>query len=252
MIGYLETEHLKMKATISKRLLLFIPFFFLGFSIFTSLFVTQSGTFDIYLAQIFNQWPLLFLPVGLAIACSSNISLEKKSGNYKGIISNHLSLSKMWQAKIINMIFYQIASSFLIIVIAVGGSICIYREMPDVSNIIYTSLFITLAALPLIPFNFILSQYFSTVFTIITNLSGALISVIWFAPHSTFWLTPWAMMLRIPAATMGIHPNGTYIEPGSSLRDLSIILELSLVISLISFVSLFFLSTFSFKKKVMK
>src|SRR5699024_9295063 len=99
MIGYLKAERIKMKASISKRLLLVIPLFFLLFSIFTVLFITQVGTFNGYLAQIFNQWPLVFLPIGLAIACSLNIGLEKKSGNYKAIIANNLSLSKTWYSK---------------------------------------------------------------------------------------------------------------------------------------------------------
>lgn len=251
MIGYLKAERLKMKATVSKRLLFIIPFFFLVFYTFTTLFITQSRAFNGYLAQIFNQWPLIFLPIGLAISCSLNIGLEKKSGNYKGIISNNLSLPKMWYAKIINMILYQFISSLLIIVVAVGGSIFMYGEVPHVSTIIYTSILITLAALPLIPFNFILSQYFNTAITLIINLLGTFISVVWLAPHSTFWLTPWANMLRIPAITMGIHPNGTQIDPGSSLLDSSV-MESSIAISGIYFVVLFFLSFIAFKKKVMK
>lgn len=250
-MDYLKAERIKMKATLPKRLLIIIPFFFFVFSLFTTLFITQSGTFNGYLAQIFNQWPLVFLPIGLAIACSLNIGLEKKSGNYKGIITNNLSLSKMWYSKIINMSIYQLFSSLLIILVAIGGSILIYSEIPDVSRVIYTTILITLAALPLVPFNFILSEYYSTVVVIITNLLGAMISVIWLAPQSTFWLTPWANMLRIPAATMGIHPNGTSIEPENSLRDPSV-LGISIAVSLIYFVILFFLSAIAFKKRVTK
>ncbi len=251
MIGYLKAERIKMKATISKRLLFIIPLFFLAFSMFTAHFITKIGKFNGYLAQMFNQWPLIFLPIGLAIACSLNISLEKKSGNYKAIIANNLSLSKTWYSKIINMAFYQSLSSILIIVVAVGGSILTYGEVPNVLTIIYTTTLITLAALPLIPFNLILSQYFGTIITVITNLLGAFISVIWLAPYSTFWWTPWANMLRIPAALMEIHPNGTAIAPGSPLQDTTV-LGVSIVISVLYFVLLFILSTFVFKKKVMK
>ena len=69
-----------MKASTSKRILLFIPLFFLLFSIFTVMFATGQGTYNVFLVQVFNQWPLIFLPIGLAIACSSNIGIEKKSG----------------------------------------------------------------------------------------------------------------------------------------------------------------------------
>lgn len=251
MIGYLKAERIKMKATISKRLLFIIPLFFLAFSMFTYHFVTNLGDFNGYLAQIFNQWPLVFLPIGLAIACSLNISLEKKSGNYKGIIANNLSLSKTWHSKIITMAFYQLLSSILLIIVAVGGSILTYGEVPNVLTVIITTTLITLAALPLIPFNLILSQYFGTVITIITNLLGAFISVIWLAPYAGFWFTPWANMLRIPAALMQIHPNGTAVEPGSPLQDTTV-LGVSIAISVLYFVLLFILSTLIFKKKVMK
>ncbi|RLL40112.1 lantibiotic immunity ABC transporter MutE/EpiE family permease subunit [Oceanobacillus piezotolerans] len=251
MIEYLKAERLKMKGSISIQLLLFIPLFFWLFAIYTSLFVTESGSFNAYLALIFNQWPLVFLPIGQAIACSINISLEKKSGNYKSIISNNLSLSRTWYSKIINMVGYQLLSSIIIIVISVGGSLFTFNEMPNVLNIIYTTLLITLAFLPLLPFNFVLSQYFGTIITVITNLFGALISVVWLAPYSTFWLTPWGNMLRIPAATMGIHPNGTQIEPGSPLLDSSV-LGISIVSSFVYFVLLSILFTVVFKKKVME
>jgi len=251
MIEYLKAESIKMKASVSKRILLFVPLFFLLFSIFTVLFANQQGTFNVFLAQVFNQWPLLFLPIGLAIACSSNIGLEKKSGNYKAIIANDFSLSKTWYSKVLNMAGYQGLSSFIIIVIALVGSLLIYSEFPDIINILYTTFLITLVALPLIPFNLILSQYFGMVITVTANFIGAIISVIWLAPNETFWLTPWANMLRIPAATMGIHPNGTSIEAGSSLHNSSI-LGLSVVVSILYFISLLILSTFIFKKKVMK
>lgn len=251
MFEYLKTERIKMKASISKRILLGIPLFFLLFSIFTVLFATQQGTFNVLLAQVFNQWPLVFLPIGLAIACSSNISLEKKSGNYKSIIANNFSLSKTWYSKIMNMAGYQWLSSLLIIIVALVGSLLTYSDLPDILNVVYTTILITLASLPLIPFNFILSQYFGMVITVAVNLIGAIISVIWLAPYSTFWLTPWANMLRIPAATMGIHPNGTSIETGSPLHNPSILGQ-SVVVSIVYFCLLLILSTFIFRKKVMK
>lgn len=251
MTGYLRAEGLKMKGSISIRLLLFIPLCFWLFAIYTSLFVTKSGSFNAYLALIFNLWPVVFLPIGQAIACSLNINLEKKSGNYKSIISNNLSLSKTWYSKIINMVGYQLLSSIIIVLVAVGGSLSTFNEMPNIWTVFYTTFLITLAFLPLIPLNFILSQYFGTIITVITNLLGTLISVVWLAPYSTFWLTPWGNMLRIPAATMGIHPNGTQIETGSPLLDSSI-LGINITSSIVYFVLLSILFVVVFKRKVMK
>src|SRR5699024_7617087 len=138
---------------------------------------------------IFNLWPLIFLPISQAIACSLNINLEKNSGNYVFVISNNLSMTKIWYSKIVNMVGYQFLSGIIVIIIAVGGSLLTFKDMPNISNIAYTTLLITLAFLPLIPLNFVLSQHFGTITTVITNLIGTFISVIWLAPYSMFWLT---------------------------------------------------------------
>ena len=82
-------------------------------------------------------------------------------------------------------------------------------------------------------------------------MESAVLSVIWLATESTFWMTPWGNMIRIPAATMGIHPNGTSLEAGSALLDSSI-LGMSVGIGILYFVVLMFLSTFVFQKRVMK
>src|SRR5699024_1245538 len=152
MIGYLKAERIKLKASTSKKILLVIPLFFLFFSLFTVLFISQEGaSFNAYLAIVFNQWPLVFLPIGLAIACSMNIRLEKKSGSYQSIISNNLSLAKTWYSKIFSLMNYQLLSSLFMIVVATGGSILIFHEVPDLMGIINTTILITIAALPLIP-----------------------------------------------------------------------------------------------------
>src|SRR5699024_12252666 len=90
-------------------------------------------------------------------------------------------------------------------------------------KIIKTTLLITIVALPLIPFNYNVAQYFGTIITVGTNLLGNCISVIWLAPYSIFWLMPWSTMLRIPAVTMRIHPTGTHNEGKGSLIDTSLI-----------------------------
>ena len=251
MIEYLKAENIKMKASVSKRILLFIPFFFFLFSIFTLLAADQEATINVFLIQVFNQWPLLFLPMGLAIACSLNIALEKKSGDFKTLKVNNLSLTKTWYSKNLNMAGYQSLSAVFIIIVALVGSMLTYGELPDISNIVYTTFLITVAALPLIPFNFILSQYYGMIVTVTTNVLGFVISGIWLATSSKFWLTPWGNMLRIPAATMGIHPNSTWIEKDNPLHDSSI-LGLSVTVSIIYFILLLVVFAVLFKKKVMK
>src|SRR5699024_12242783 len=109
----------------------------------------------------------------------------------------------------------------IVIIIAVGGSLLTFNDMPNIPNIAYTTLLITLAFLPLIPFNFMLSQYFGTIITVITNLIGIFISVVWLAPYSTFLLTPWVNIFRILAVTLGIHYTCYKFEAGRPILDFS-------------------------------
>src|SRR5699024_11807886 len=109
----------KLKAYTYIKVLLAIPLFFLLFSLFTVIFINQEGaSFNAYLSLVFNQWSLVFLPSGLAIACSMNIRLEKRSGSYKFIVSNNLSLAKTWYSKIFSLMNYQLLSSLFMIVVA--------------------------------------------------------------------------------------------------------------------------------------
>src|SRR5699024_11194403 len=140
-----------------------------------------------------------------------NIRLEKRSGYYKFIVSNNLSLAKTWYSKIFSLMNYQLLSSLFMIVVAAGGSMLIFHEVPDLMKIIKTTFLITIVALPLIRFNYIVAQYFGTIITVGANLLGIFISVIWLAPFSIFWLLPWSAMLRFPAVTMSINPIGTHI-----------------------------------------
>src|SRR5699024_76039 len=112
MIGYLKAERLKLKASTSKKVLLAIPLFFLLFSLFSVIFFNVVGaSFNVYLAVVLNLWSLVVLSSGLAIACSMNIRLETRSGSYKFIVSNNLSLAKTWYSKIFSLMNYELLSS---------------------------------------------------------------------------------------------------------------------------------------------
>ncbi|WP_156857484.1 lantibiotic immunity ABC transporter MutE/EpiE family permease subunit [Oceanobacillus sp. AG] len=248
MSNFIQAELLKMKSSLSKKLFLAIPIFFLAFAIFSNIYAEQQPSTNVFLTIVYNLWPIFFLPVGLAMACSMNINQEKIAGDYKNIFSNNISLSKMFFSKVVVITVYQCISAVSIAVVSILGSLLIYKELPIISQVIMTTAFIIIVALPLIPFNLIVSQFIGVLITSLINLIGAVGSV-FIALKSYFWILPWGSMLRVPAETMGIHPNGTHIESFNLVPDFHV-LAIAMGASVVYFLILIWLSNKIFKRKM--
>ncbi len=247
MTTFIKAELMKMKSSLAKNLLLAIPFFFLLFAIFSSIYAEQQSNTNIFLAIMFNLWPIFFLPIGVAMACGININLEKRSGNYKSALSNNIPLAKLLFSKIISMVIYQCISSVLVIIVAILGSLLINKEFPIIPQVIFVTLLTTIASLPLIPFSLILGQYVGAIITTLISLVGSFGSV-FIALKSYFWVLPWGSMLRVPAETIGIHPNGTLMESFNQVPDFYT-LAIAMLVSVIYFVGLTWFSILLFKRK---
>lgn len=105
-----------------------------------------------------------------------------------------------------------------------------------------------IVALPLIPFSLIVSKYIGVLMTTLINLIGAVGSV-FIALKSYFWVLPGGSMLRVPAETMGIHPNGTPIENFNLVPDFHV-LAIAMGVSVVYFLILMWLSNKIFKRKM--
>ncbi|MGE7834765.1 lantibiotic immunity ABC transporter MutE/EpiE family permease subunit [Viridibacillus arvi] len=248
MSNFIQAELLKMKSSLSKKLLLAIPIFFLAFAIFSNIYAEQQPSTNVFLTIIYNLWPIFFLPVGLAMACGMNINQEKKIGDYKNVLSNNISLSKIFFSKVVVILIYQCISAVLIAAASILGSLLIYNELPIIPQVIMTTAFIIIVALPLIPFSLIVSKYIGVLMTTLINLIGAVGSV-FIALKSYFWILPGGSMLRVPAETMGIHPNGTPIENFNLVPDFHV-LAIAMGVSVVYFLILMWLSNKIFKRKM--
>lgn len=248
MSSFIQAELLKMKSSLAKKLLLVIPIFFLIFAFFSNTFAEQQPSTNVFLIIVYNLWPIFFLPIGLAMACGININQEKKSGDYKNVLSNNISLSNLFTSKVFTILIYQCISAVLVATASILGSLLIYKELPNIPQIIITTILIVIVALPLIPLSLILSHYFGVLMIILLNLVGSFGSV-FIALESYFWALPWGSMLRVPAETMGIHPNGTPIENFNLIPDFSV-LAIALLTGIGYFLILTWLSIKIFKRKM--
>lgn len=248
MFSFTKAELMKMNSSWSQYLFIGIPFFLLFFSIFTTSFAQSNQFVSLFFTVVYNQWPIFFLPTGLALACGININLEKRSGSYKGVLSNQVPLSKVWYAKIASVVTYQGISSLLVIIITILGAFITNKAFPNIPQAILTTLLITVAALPLIPLYLIMSQYIGTTITFILNVIGSIGSAtLGLKPY--FWILPWGNMLRIPAEMVGVHPNGTPMETFNGILNFHIS-AIALIVSILYFIILSWLSSQLFKRKV--
>lgn len=248
MSSFIQAELLKMKSSLSKKLLLVIPIFFLIFAFFSNTFAEQQPSTNVFLIIVYNLWPIFFLPIGLAMACGMNINQEKKSGDYKNVLSNNISLPNLFTSKVFTILIYQCISAVLVATASILGSLLIYKELPNIPQIIITTILIVIVALPLIPLSLILSHYFGVLMIILLNLVGSFGSV-FIALKFYFWALPWGSMLRVPAETMGIHPNGTPIENFNLIPDFYV-LAIALLTGIGYFLILTWLSIKIFKRKM--
>src|SRR5699024_3361876 len=248
MASFIQAELLKMKSSLSKRLFIVIPIFFLLFAVFSNIYAEQQPSTNVFLTIIYNLWLILFLTVCLAMACGIIINQEKKSGNYKIVLSNNIPLSKIFFSKVVAVLTYQIISAILLIIAAILGSLLIYGELPNTPQIIITTAFILIVTLPLIPFCLFLSQYIGSVLTTLVNLACSVGSV-FIALKPYFWIFPWGSMLRVPAETTGINPNGTPMENFNLIPDFYV-LAIALLAGIIYFLVLTWLSTKMLKRKM--
>lgn len=248
MASYIQAELLKMKSSLSKKLFIVIPIIFLLFAVFSNIYAEQQPSTNVFLTIIYNLWPIFFLPAGLAMASGINVAQEQRSGNYKNALSNNMSLSKLFFSKIIAILLYQSISAVLVAMTAVVGSLIIYQELPNIPQVLITTFFIIIVTLPLIPFCLILSQYTGAIMTTLIILVGSVGSVL-IALRSYFWVLPWGSTLRVPAETMGIHPNGTPIENFNLIPDFYV-LAIALGSSIVYFIIFTWMSTKIFKRKL--
>ncbi|WP_423252907.1 lantibiotic immunity ABC transporter MutE/EpiE family permease subunit [Melissococcus plutonius] len=236
MKNYMIAEYIKGKRSFSH-------FFFMLFPLFVVLIClpfSQFMYFDInlFVPLIYNWWPLLFLPIGLAVLCYQSIQRENESHtqNYYYLLNQRT----FWQTKIIILSGYSLIANSLIALL----TILLEYVMYDASNVIIvnvlsTSLVLWITTLFIIPLSILLAQLLIPIFSIIVNLFGIILAT--FTTTGTYWyIVPWSWSLRLITPIIKTNPNGTLLQENDPLNTPSIIypgLVLAIVIFIILFIS---------------
>lgn len=209
---YIKAEWLKEKRSSNRHLMFGVP---IGFIVFTTLMSSimappPEGRSNL-LAVAFNWYPIIILPVVLSLFTINLYQKETGPCLIKqrsiGISRAKLLLAKNIVMVIEVMITLTVSGLFLYLMGNFAGN-----DPISAREIIRGSMFLWIGSFPLLSLSVWLYQLLSGMGVIIVNFMLSLVAT------SSYWfLFPWTYNLRLMAAAVGIHPNGTFLPPDSLL-----------------------------------
>ncbi|WP_124066182.1 lantibiotic immunity ABC transporter MutE/EpiE family permease subunit [Clostridium sp. E02] len=252
MFSIIQSEHLKHKRTFSKKLIVIAPLFFCLYTVIVQIFLPLGvkplwGTF---LQLVFNWWPFIFIPLGIALLGSLTENREEKSGGNRSLRVHNINPIYLWIAKILVLAYYMLLSSIVLIaVILLTGTISAAGSVP-IFTILKAAVIIWFVSLSLIPIHLFVSAWKGTVVSMGLSIVGMFAGVI-VAPGSHWFLLPWSWPLRLMCPVVGVHPNGVTLAPSDPLLDPSVI-PIGIFVSLAAFLILTMLTAQWDKKREVK
>ena len=249
MINAISSELLKYKRTFTRKIILSFPLFFAIQAMAGVKLMPKDvvRNWDLVTSMVFNIWTVVFLPFGMALFAFLVDSQERKSGNYRSLRTHQTSPINIWVGKIIVMAFYTLLScTVLSFSILISGIITAKGQIPYVQ--IFGASFVSwLVSLALIPIQLFMATYKGLFLNMAVGFMGFIAGIV--SAAGSHWIfIPWAWGIRLMCATIGVHPNGTLLEHGSDLRDLSVI-PMGIGISLSVFIIITIITAFWFKRK---
>lgn len=224
MINVIQSEFLKHKRTFTKKLILLAPLLFILIALPQKLFMPANylRPWQLLLNQIYNWWPLIFIPLGMALFAALLELQERKAGNYRSIRVHNVSPSFIWIGKVIVMATHSLLSTLVLIVaIIISGLITAGGDIPW-GKIFAGGFTIWLTSLALIPLQLWTAAWKGTFASMALGFLGMITGVI-AAPKSYWIYVPWSWSIRLMCPIIGVHPNGVPLEASDSLVNTSVI-----------------------------
>lgn len=236
MKKYIFAEYIKGKRSFSH-------FFFTLFPVLIVLICilfSQKMYYDInfFVPLVYNWWPILFLPIGLAVLSYQSIKREKDAHaqNYYYLLNQNT----FWKTKIITLLWYSFVANGLTAIFTITSEYILYDSANIVVlNVIVTSFILWVTTLFIIPLSLLLAQLISPILSIVVNLFGIAAGI--FTATGDYWyLNPWGWSLRLITPIIKTNPNGTLLQENDPLNTPSIVypgVGLAIVIFIILYIS---------------
>jgi ABC-2 type transport system permease protein len=252
MINIIQSEHLKLKRTFTRKLVLFAPLFFVIFALFQKIYMPPGllRPWQSIISLVYNWWPVVFIPFGIALFAALAESHEKKAGNYRSLRTHDINPSLIWVAKVITIAMHTLATTIvLIIAIIISGLITASGEIPW-STILVGGFTLWLTSLTLIPIQLWAAAWNGTFFSMAVGFAGFIAGVLT-APKPYWMFVPWSWPTRLMSPMIGVHPNGVLLEISDPLRDPSVI-PTGIILSIVALIIFTTITAIWFNKREVK
>ena len=227
MTGIIKAEYMKIKRTMSLKLIVIFPII-----VFAMAYIFTMGMTNAYAESVWNWWYTLLLPGMLAIFCNLSITREKKIKYY-----NQMTLSTGRRKLMLGKIFFIgciiFASNCIVLCGAICGGRVLTTSVPVIGAIVTVPI-LTLVSLWEIPLFLFLSERFGMIVELIVCLFITIGGII-IAPTSKWIYVVSSIPMRVVCPLLHVLPNGVRCAAGDPLLDKSVILQ-GIAVSLIWFV----------------
>jgi ABC-2 type transport system permease protein len=252
MMNIIKSEFLKYNRTFTRKLIILAPLFFVLYALPQKLFMPADymRPWQLLTDIVYNWWPVIFIPLGIALFAALVESQEKKAGNYRSLRAHNISPSSIWVGKITAMAGHTlIATVVLIIAIIISGLITAGGAIPWL-KIFAGGFTVWLVSLPLIPLQLWAATWKGIFFSMATGFMGLVAGVA--AAANSYWVyVPWSWSTRLMCPIIGVHPNGTLLDASDPLRDSSVI-PIGITLGVVAFIIFTVLTSIWFSKREVK
>lgn len=237
MGSYLKAENLKLKKTMTKKLVLIFP-------IITLFFGVMSGVY--YELNTFNWWYMMMLPGNIALLCALVNQKEEKKIKYRAVFSMPIDLKKVWTSKVMIIAIYVL---FCCIILPLGtalvgkfilpriisSSALKYIVVIPIINAITAAIVIAITSLWQIPLCLFLAKKFGFFVPVILNVAAGIFLNSMMAVKSIWWICPYSWTSRLMCPMLGILPNGQMPAAKDYMLDPGVV-PIGIILSIMLFI----------------
>ena len=238
MLNLVKAEIIKQRRSFIHKVIWIMP----SALAILAVFILPYGAFE----GMMNWWYILFLPFIFTYIASSLVQKEQKKNSH-GLLSIVEHKKKLWYAKVIVAIGYVVVANIIFGVIILLISRVVGFSVPIGKMVIGMATLCITFAPQIVGWMFVaqkIGEGICVLLSVICNLVIAAVCAV-----ESYWWIPVAIPARLMCPILGIMPNGLLVEEGiPALADKSVILP-GLVISILLFVVLLWLSAKAYEKK---
>ncbi|AWN18624.1 lantibiotic immunity ABC transporter MutE/EpiE family permease subunit [Streptococcus sobrinus] len=202
MIKFFLAERLKLKRTISKKILLFSPCLIALLTIRLPDYIFTTG---------YNWWYAMIFPGVLTLFICLVQQQEERKLAYQAVYPLSVSLKRFWLGKISVIAYYMGLAELLhlgLLLLVKYSLFPTQGENQELWRLVLASLVLVFTALWQIPFCLWLAKKTGTIVTLLINLVLNIGAGIIFATSSFWWLCPYSWGIRLMVPILNILPNG--------------------------------------------